>query len=95
MKFLLILIIGLSITSVLAQSADSIEVYLIDGYVKPEPPLKFVLSFFTSDIAKSVVVIDGRYSSPVSDDFADMHKAEIDLTEMNLYEKMVPFVIIT
>jgi hypothetical protein len=50
MKFLLFLIISLSITSVLAQSeADSIEVYLIDGYVKPEPPLKFVLSFFTSD----------------------------------------------
>jgi hypothetical protein len=69
-------------------------VYLIDGYVKPEPPLKFVLSFFTSDIAKSVVVIDGRYSSPVSDEFTDMHKLEIDLEEMKFYEKIVPFVII-
>jgi hypothetical protein len=96
MKFLLFLIISLSITSVLAQSeADSIEVYLIDGYVKPEPPLKFVLSFFTSDIAKSVVVIDGRYSSPVSDEFTDMHKLEINLEEMKFYEKIVPFVIIT
>ena len=96
MKLLIILITGLSFTTVLAQpETDSIEVYLIDGYVKPEPPLKFVLSFFTSNIAKSVVVIDGRYSSPVSDEFADMHKAEIDLEDMNFNEKIVPFVIIT
>lgn len=96
MKFLIILIIGLSVASVFAQSdADSIEVYLIDGYLKPEPPLKFVLSFFTSDIAKSVVVIDGRYSSPVSDEYTDMHKAEIDLTEMKFTEKIIPFVILT
>ena len=96
MKLLIILFIGLSVASVLAQSeTDSIEVYLIDGYVKPEPPLKVVLSFFTSDIAKSVVVIDGRYSSPVSDEFTDMHKAEINLTDLNFNEKMVPFVIIT
>ena len=96
MKYLIILIIGLALPSIFAQSeADSIEVYLIDGYVKPEPPLKFVLSFFTSDIAKSVVVIDGRYSSPVSDEFTDMHKAEIDLEDMKFYEKIVPFVIKT
>ncbi|MGB5848355.1 MAG: hypothetical protein WBH40_07705 [Ignavibacteriaceae bacterium] len=96
MKLLIILITGLSFTTVLAQpETDSIEVYLIDGYVKPEPPLKFVLSFFTSEAAKSVVVIDGRYSSPVSDEFTDMHKAEIDLTDMKFNEKIVPFVIIT
>jgi hypothetical protein len=96
MKLLIILIITLSVFSVFAQSeTDSIEVYLIDGYVKPEPPLKFVLSFFTSDMAKSVVVIDRRYSFPVSDEFTDMHKAEIDLTDMKLKEKIVPFVIIT
>jgi len=60
MKFLIFLVIGLSVTSVFAQSeADSIEVYLIDAYVQPEPPQKFILSFFTSDIAKSVVLIDG------------------------------------
>jgi len=96
MKFLIILFIGLSVVSVFAQSdADSIEVYLIDGYVKPEPPLKFVLSFFTSDIAKSVVIIDGRYSSTVSDEFGDMHKAEIDLEDMKFNGKIVSFVIIT
>ena len=96
MKLLIFLIISLSVTSVFAQpEADSIEVYLIDGYVKPEPPLKLILSFFTSDIAKSVVVIDGRYSSPVSDDFVDMHKAEIDLEDLKFNGKIVPFVIIT
>jgi len=96
MKFLIILIISLSITSVFAQSeADSVEVYLIDGYVKPEPPPKFVLSFFTSDMAKSLVIIDGRHSSPVSDDFTDMHKAEIDLADMKFSGKIVQFVIMT
>ena len=96
MKYLIILIIGLAVPSLFAQSeADSIEVYLIDGYVKPEPPLKFVLSFFTSDVAKSVVVIEDRYSSTVSDEFTDMHKAEIDLTDMKFSEKIVTFVIIT
>ncbi len=91
MKFLIILIIGLSVASLFAQSdADSIEVYLIDAYVKPEPPQKFFLSFFTSDIAKSVVILDGRYSSPVSDEFADMHKAEIDLEDMKFSGKIVP-----
>jgi hypothetical protein len=96
MKFLIILIIGFSFTSVLAQSeSDSIEVYLIDGYVKPEPPLKFVLSFFTSEVAKSAVVIDDRYSSRVSDELTDMHKTEIDLTEMKFNDKVVTFIIIT
>ncbi len=96
MKFLIILIIGLSLASVFAQSdADSIEVYLIDAYIKPEPPQIFFLSFFTSDVAKSVVVIDGRYSSTVSDEFTDMHKAEIDLEDMIFSGKIVPFVIIT
>ena len=96
MKFLIILIIGLSLASVFAQSdADSIEVYLIDAYIKPEPPQIFFLSFFTSDVAKSVVVIDGRYSSTVTDEFADMHKTEIDLEDMKFNGKIVPFVIIT
>jgi hypothetical protein len=96
MKLLIILIIGLSVASVFSQSeADSIEVYLIDGYVKPEPPLTFTLSFFTSDVAKSVVVIDDRYSSSVSDEFSDMHKAEIDLEDLKFNETIVPFIIIT
>ncbi len=96
MKLFIILVIGLSVTSVFAQSeVDSIEVYLIDAYVKPEPPQKFILSFFTSDIAKSVVLIDGRYSFPVSNDFADMHKTQIDMADMKFNEKIVPFVIIT
>ncbi|MCH8034192.1 MAG: hypothetical protein IH950_10630 [Bacteroidetes bacterium] len=96
MILLIILVIGLSVTSVFAQpDADSIEVYLIDAYVQPEPPQKFILSFFTSDIAKSVVIIDGRYSYPVSNEFADMHKTEIDMADMKFSGKIVPFVIIT
>jgi len=82
--------------SVTAQNeADSIEVYLIDAYVKPEPPNDFILSFFTSDFCKSKVLIDDRYEYPVSDDLVDMHKTKIETSSLKFYNKYVTFVIIT
>jgi len=53
--------------SVTAQETDSIEVYLIDAYVKPELPHKFILSFFTSDVWISTVIIDDNYEYTVND----------------------------
>ena len=81
--------------SLYSQDADSIEVYLIDAYVTPELPHTFKLSFFTSDLCKSTLVIDDKYSYPVSTELTDMHKFEIDLTELKFNEKIIPFVIIT
>jgi hypothetical protein len=71
--------------SVIAQEdIDSIEVYLIDAYVKPEPPNDFILSFFTSDFCKSKVMIDDRYEYPVSDDLVDMHKTKIEVMNIRV-----------
>ena len=79
--------------SVTAQETDSIEVYLIDAYVKPELPHKFILSFFTSDVCKSSVIIDDNYEYTVNDEFSDMHKTEIEITDLEFEDKIVNFVI--
>lgn len=81
--------------SVLAQETDSIEVYLIDAYVKPELPHKFTLSFFTSDVCKSKVMIDENYEYTVNDELSDMHKTEIEITGLEFDDKIVNFVILT
>ncbi|UCH64464.1 MAG: hypothetical protein JSW63_07455, partial [Ignavibacterium sp.] len=82
--------------SLIAQNdMDSIEVYLIDAYVKPEPPSEFVLSFFTSDFCKSKVIIDDRYEYPVSDASVDLHKTKIETAPLKFYDKYVTFIILT
>ena len=93
--YLVISIILISSNVVHSQEADSIEVYLIDAYAKPEIPHTFILSYFTSDYCKSKVVIDDRYSYPVSEDFTDMHKKEIDISSLSFESTTVPFVVIT
>ena len=96
-KYILIVTISFLIQiSVTAQyENDSIEVYLIDAYVKPEPPNDFILSFFTSDYCKSKVLIDHRYEYDVSDELADMHKTQIAMSSLKFKGKIVTFVIIT
>ncbi|MBT8386970.1 MAG: hypothetical protein KJO12_06120 [Ignavibacteria bacterium] len=78
-----------------SQETDSIEIYLIDAYVKPELPHKFTLSFFTSDLCKSKVVIDDNYEYTVNNEFSDMHKMEIEITDLKFSDKIVDFIIIT
>jgi len=84
-----------AVISVSAQETDSIEIYLIDAYVKPELPHKFTLSYFTSDVCKSKVIIDENYKYTVNDEFSDMHKTEIEITGLDFNDKIVNFVILT
>ena len=86
-----VLFIGVSFS----QSEDSIEVYLIDAYVKPEVPQTLILSYFTSDYCKSTLIIDDGYSYTVSDEFTDMHKIEIDISDLKFDSKIVGFIIET
>lgn len=58
---------------------DSVEVYLIDSYITPETPHKFILSYFTSEACKSAVVLDKKHEITVSDTLTESHKAEIPL----------------
>lgn len=72
---------------------DSIEVFIIDSYITPEQPYKFMLSFFTSSRAKSTVVLQNKYTFVISDKFTENHKAEIDLTGLVFDSARVPYVI--
>ena len=73
--------------------SSSIEIFLIDAYVKQEPPYIFILSYYTSDLCKSNVVIDGKYNYVVSDTLSDSHSSKIDLTELKFVEKNIDFVL--
>lgn len=75
--------------------SSSIEIFLIDAYVKQEPPYIFILSYYTSDLCKSNVIIDGKYNYVVTDTLSDSHSSKIDLTELKFVEKNIDFVIET
>ncbi|NNG26331.1 MAG: hypothetical protein HKM87_02295 [Ignavibacteriaceae bacterium] len=83
-----------TLTFLHAQDTDSIEVYLIDSYVKPELPHTFYLSYFTSDLCKSKVIIDDNYEYTVSDELSDIHNFEIEITDLEFNSKIVNFVIV-
>lgn len=76
------------------EESDSVEVYLIDSFVTPEVPHTFVLSFFTSASSTSKVIIDNKYTFPVSDELTESHKQDIDISKLEFIAKNVPFVIV-
>jgi len=77
--------------------ADSIgmEVFLIDAYVKQEPPYIFLLSFYTSEVCLSNVIIDNKYEYLVSSGLSEAHSAKIDITDLKFLDKNVSFIIET
>ncbi len=77
-----------------AQDENKTEVFLIDAYATPEPPHKFILSFFTSDSVKSKVVINNKFEFTVSENFNEDHKTEIDLSGFEFDSASVPFYIV-
>ena len=72
-----------------------IEVFLIDAYVKQEPPYIFILSFYTSEVCLSNVIIDNKYEYLVSNGLSEAHSAKIDITTLKFLDKNVSFVIET
>jgi hypothetical protein len=92
-KTLLILLILLSISSF--SQTDSIEIYLIDAYCTREVPHKFKLSFYTSDVCKSKVILEDEYKYDVAVEPTDLHKAEIEIQDLAFNDNIVEFVIIT
>ncbi len=77
--------------------SDSIgmEVFLIDAYVKQEPPYIFILSFYTSEVCLSNVIIDNKYEYLVSSGLSEAHSAKIDITALKFLDKNVSFIIET
>lgn len=77
-----------------SEPQDSIEVFVLDSYIPVESPNLFFLSFITSEQAKTVLVINGKYSIDISKQFAENHKAEINLSRFQLQTKFISCVII-
>lgn len=93
-KIILSLIVLLTTNSIFSQT-DSVEVYLIDAYCTREMPYTFKLSFYTSEVCKSKVLIEDKYEYIVSDTFLDMHKTEININDLSFPSQIVNFIIIT
>jgi hypothetical protein len=91
--FLLLLVLFSSVK--LFGQYDSTEVYLIDAYCTREIPYTFKLSFYTSEVCKSKVILEGKYEFTVSADFIDLHKAEININNLAFTNPIVNFVIET
>ncbi len=70
--------------SVKAQNEIYNGIYIIDSYVTPEKPYKFLVSFVTDDSAKTNLVINDKYKFVVSKDFSINHKIELDLSNIKL-----------
>jgi len=79
----------------LTEDSTSIEVYLIDAYVKQEPPYIFILSFYTSEVCLSNVIIDGKYEYVVSNGLSEAHSAKININDLKFLNKNINFVIET
>jgi hypothetical protein len=80
-----------SAVSIYAQEENDFEFYLIDNYVTPEQPHRFILSFFTSDNAKTKVMIDDKDEYIVSETLIDNHKIEIDISKLTFSNTIIPF----
>jgi len=93
-KIILLLIILITTGPIFSQT-DSVEVYLIDAYCTREIPYQFKLSFYTSEVCKSKVLIEDKYEYTVSDTMVDMHKTEININDLSFPSQIVNFVIIS
>lgn len=87
-KTVILLTIFLFIGIVSAQTdsnkVSGTEIMIVDSYITPEAPNKFVLSFFTSDSCKSEIIILGKKTYDVSKKFEENHKFEIELSKLNI-----------
>jgi len=75
--------------------STAMEIFLIDAYVKQEPPYIFILSFYTSSVCLSNVIIDNKYEYVISNGLSEGHSAKIDITALKFLDKNVNFVIET
>ncbi len=75
--------------------SSDFEIFLIDAYCKPEPPHNFILTFYTNLPAKTKVVIEEKYNFEISNDYKELHTAQIDISKLFFFNKQVDFVIIS
>lgn len=93
--FFFLLVLLMPLASDYAQNdSTAIEITIIDSYITPETPHKFVLSFFTSDSCLSSLNIDGKYNFKVSEKLTDNHKIEVDMSGLTFDSLLIRYSVI-
>lgn len=75
-------------------ASGNIEVMVIDSYITPEAPNKFVLSFFTSDSCTSKLVVMNMHVFDISKTLSEDHKIEVELDKLNIQTMMFHYQIL-
>jgi len=92
---LLSFIIAVQINAQTDTTTSVKEIFIIDSYITPEIPNKFVLSFFTNDSCTSKLIIMDKKIFDVSKKLSENHKIELDLNKLNLDSAKFEYVIVT
>jgi len=94
-KIILIsIIIAVQIKAQTDTTTSAVEIFIIDSYITPETPNKFVLSFFTSDSSTSKLIIMDKKIFDVSKKLSENHKIELELNKLNLDSAMFKYVVV-
>ncbi len=88
------LIIGLQIKAQTDTTASPVEIFIIDSYITPETPNKFILSFFTSDSTTSKLMVMDKKIFDVSKKLSEDHKIELDLNKLNIDTTTLKYVVV-
>jgi len=84
-KIVFILFIAVKIIAQTEKAGSGpVEIFIIDSYITPEAPSKFVLSFFTSDSCTSKLIVMNKYTFEVSKTFSENHRIELELAKLKL-----------
>jgi hypothetical protein len=87
------LITAVQINAQTDTTASAVEIFIIDSYITPETPNKFVLSFSTSDSVTSKLIINDKKILDVSKTLSENHKIELELNKLNLDSAMFQYVV--
>jgi len=93
-RIIFILFLFLNVCIEAQTDSPSVEIFVIDSYITPELPNKFVLSFFTSDSCTSTLLIKGNKPIEVSKKISEDHKIELELNKLKLDSTRINYSII-
>lgn len=93
MKPFRLLFILLVLSSFLFAQDEDVDVFIIDAYVTPETPYKIKLTFFTSEPAKSKLILNDKYKFTVSNEYNEDHVFEMEISGYKFDSSSVPFYI--
>ena len=97
MQLIKIILFSLIIVAQIEAQTDttvsSVEIFVIDSYITPETPNKFVLSFFTSDSSTSKLIVMDKLIFDVSKTPSENHKIELELNKLKLDSAKLQYVI--